>query len=107
MLHHRVSCRIRHALGKGVKKGRVFDYLSYTPGELRLHIEKLWEPWMNWDNYGGLANDKRKTWHLDHVKPHSLFPYTSMKDDFFRECWSLSNLRPLEKIANIIKSDNY
>ena len=25
--------------------------LPYTPQQLREHLEKLWEPWMNWDNY--------------------------------------------------------
>ena len=90
----------RHT-NKGGKS--VWNYLPYTPNELKEHLESLWEPWMSWDNYGGKADDKRKTWHIDHIKPQMSFSFASMDDVLFQECWSLSNLRPLEKMDNYIK----
>ena len=86
---------------------RTFDNLPYSPQDLKKHLESLWEPWMNWNNYGGKSNDTRKTWHIDHIRPHCDFPYTSLKDEMFLECWSLSNLRPLEKKQNMSKGKKY
>ena len=91
----------------GVKNGRTWSHLPYTPQELKEHLEKLWAPWMNWDNYGGRPNNKNKTWWIDHIKPQSLLPYKSLDDPFFIECWALNNLRPLEKISNIKKGNKY
>lgn len=101
-LKHRISVSVRDALrSKKCKKGgRTFDALPYTVIELKEHLEALWEPWMNWENYGGKSDDKRKTWQIDHINLHSSFNYNSINDKEFIECWSLSNLRPLEKIAN-------
>lgn len=82
-------------------------HLGYTITELRTHIEKLWESWMNWDNYGkynGKAwkdNDPTTwTWQLDHIIPQSDLPFKTMQDDNFKRCWSLENLRPLSSKQN-------
>ena len=107
-LKHRVSCSIRESLkAKGcVKGGKTFDYLPYTVEQLKQHLEALWEPWMNWDNYGGnLKNKNVKNWHIDHIIPHSSFKYKSMDEQSFKECWALLNLRPLEKLENVKKHD--
>lgn len=104
-LRHRVSCAIRgHFKLSGNKKdGSIFKYLPYTLIELKKHLESLFEPWMNWDNYGGRLNDPRHTWHIDHIIPQSTFKFTSMTDSAFIACWALSNLQPMEKIANVMK----
>ena len=109
-LHHSVSCSIRSMLkrnGSYKRKKSILNYLPYSIEELKNHIERLWEPWMNWNNYGGKSNDERRTWHIDHIKPHHLFPYKSMNDVLFRECWSMSNLRPLEKKQNMKKGGKF
>lgn len=103
---HSVGVAIRQALKStgGCKKNEcVFDYLPYTAEELKLHLESQFQDWMNWENYGGKNSDKKRSWHIDHIKPQSLFFYTSMKDQQFLDCWSLDNLRPLDKIENIKK----
>jgi hypothetical protein len=105
-LRNAVSNSIRGMIkhnGSYKRKQSIRNYLPYTIDELKSHLESLWEPWMNWTNYGGRSNDPRRTWHIDHVKPHSSFNYTSMADAAFSECWALSNLRPIEKIANMSK----
>jgi hypothetical protein len=82
------------------KGGHIFDYLPYTPEELKKHLESKWEDWMSWDNYGGRLGDGRRTWHMDHIVPQSHFHFSSMTDLEFQQCWALLNLRPLEKHEN-------
>ena len=55
---------------------------------------------MTWDNYGSY-------WWIDHIKARSHFKYKTAKDPEFKECWVLENLQPMEKIANMKKSNNY
>ena len=76
-----------------------FAHLPYTPGELRSHLESLWEPWMDWNNYGSGPG----RWTIDHIIPQSVFHYTSLEDPAFVMCWSLKNLRPMEYTENISK----
>lgn len=112
----RLRCSIRSSIIYHLKKrgksknGSLTKYLGYSLDELMAHIESLWEPWMNWDNWGPYIvdlwddNDSSTwTWHLDHIKRHREFDYESMDDSQFRECWALSNLRPLSAKVNIIR----
>ena len=82
----------------------ILKHVSWNPEQLKAHIENLWEPWMNWNNYGP-AKLGEKRWNIDHIIPQAALPYVSMTDENFKKCWSLENLRPLEAIANIIKKD--
>lgn len=95
----RVDCNmrslVRHSL-KGRKNGWKWEkWVGYTLNDLVEHLEALFDDKMNWDNYGSY-------WHIDHIKPRSLF---SLEE--FKECWALSNLQPLEKIANIKKGNKF
>lgn len=85
------------------------DYLDYTIKDLKIHLESLFESWMNWSNQG--IYDKNAwddsdpstwTWQIDHIIPHSTFKYTSMKDQEFKDCWALSNLRPYSAKQNFL-----
>lgn len=89
----------RRLLDKGGKQ--TFKNLSYTPNDLISHLESLFEPWMNWNNYG-FGPGK---WTIDHIIPDSSFNYSSVEDREFKKCWSLENLRPLEFIENIKKGN--
>lgn len=55
---------------------------------------------MNWNNYGSY-------WWIDHKKPIAAFNYTIPEDQTFKDCWSLANLQPLEKIKNMKKGSNF
>ena len=81
-----------------------FEALGYSVEQLKEHLEKQFEPWMNWNNYGKFDKYK-KTWQIDHIVPASSFIYASMQDEQFKKCWALENLRPLEAIENIKKGD--
>lgn len=92
---------------RGKKAGRKWEELvGYSVEDLMIHLESKFEPWMNWDNYGVYEEGKFK-WHIDHIKPKSLFNYTYPEDKEFKECWALKNLQPLEAIENIKKSNKY
>jgi len=67
--------------------------LGYTWAELHAHIEAQFCDGMTWENWGSL-------WELDHIKPLSAFRYEALDCPLFREAWALSNIRPLERIAN-------
>lgn len=101
-LRQNISGQIRKALfDKGGKS--ITEYLPYSIEELKDHLESLWEPWMNWDNYGGRSNCQERTWWIDHITPQSFFSYQNMDDPLFLECWALKNLMPLDKKLNMQK----
>lgn len=74
--------------------------VGYTLEELVKHLEAQFDENMNWDNHGSY-------WHIDHIKPKSLFVFESLEDEEFKKCWALNNLQPLEAKENIRKSNKY
>jgi hypothetical protein len=83
-------------------------YLAYTIRDLKDHLQNLFEPWMNWKNWGTynpkIWDDNDPTtwrWNIDHIIPQSDLPYISMEDDNFKKCWALDNLRPYSAKLNI------
>lgn len=90
-----------------------FAYISkldYSIDELKEHLERQFEPWMNWNNWGKYIlsewddNDQSTwKWQIDHIIPQSKLKFSSMDDDNFKKCWSLNNLRPLSAKANLAK----
>jgi hypothetical protein len=95
--------RISEALAKfGKSKDNVpsLKYLSYTWDDLYRHLEKNFEDWMTFLNYGAY-DDNRLTWQVDHIIPQIMFPYDSMDSELFKMCWDLKNLRPISSERNI------
>lgn len=94
-----------HNIIKG--KTKTTKYLGCTYKEFINHIESLFEPWMNWNNYG---YGKGK-WVIDHIKPISKY-FIDDKGEFdYNNEYNLlllhyTNLRPYCFIKNIIKRDN-
>ena len=92
---------IIHVAMKKTKQPSTSKYLvafGYTWPDFRAHLEAQFTPDMTWSNWGDV-------WELDHIKPLSSFQYTSLEDPLFRECWCLSNLRPLSRAANATKGN--
>ena len=107
-IHFKIKCNISRAINHKLKRRLLskngkstFSFLPYTVDELKQHLESLFQPWMNWQNYGNKAG----MWCIDHRHPDSLFNYTSVEDEEFQKCWALENLQPMEFIENIKKSD--
>ncbi len=102
-----VSKSIHDALkqNNGGKRGlSCMEFLPYTIQELKEHLEKQFDCYMCWENHGSIDSN-RYTWQIDHIIPHSSFHYESMDCEEFRQCWALSNLRPLKAIDNIKKGN--
>lgn len=92
-LNHNFSTAICMAL-KGAKADRHWENLvSYNLEQLKQHLEKQFISEMSWDNYGSY-------WEVDHIIPQNLFNITTAESKDFQICWSLLNLRPLEKSVN-------
>ena len=105
-INNAISGGVQRSL-KGNKNGMHWENSTgYTLEELMAHLEAQFEDWMTWENWGKISKKKR-TWNIDHIKPQSLFNFTSVDDKEFKECWALENLQPLEAMENIIKSNNY
>ena len=101
-----VSCAVCYLLKKqdSKKDNPTWEKLFYSPEQLKEHLEKLWEPWMSWENHGKSDLNKR-TWQIDHIVPQSLLLYDSLDHPNFQKCWALENLRPLETQENMKKGN--
>jgi hypothetical protein len=77
------------------------DIVSYSPEELKNHLESQFRDGMSWENYGRLG------WHIDHKKPLTAFHFFNKEGninmDELRACMSLDNLQPLWYDENIRK----
>ena len=96
----------------GKKNDSIINYLSFTFKQLKSHLESQFEPWMNWSNYGKYdstihvdSDVSTWKWQIDHIIPHSRFKYCSMDSEEFRQCWALTNLRPLNAKQNITEGN--
>ena len=89
--------RLTEAVKNNAKGGSAVKMLGCSISELKSHLEVKFEHNMNWDNYG--------KWHIDHVKPLSLFDLTDPKQ--VAEACNFSNLSPMWAIDNIRKSNHY
>ena len=95
-----MSRAILHVL-EGQKANRRWeDLVGYKIEYLIKHLENQFNNKMTWNNYGSY-------WHIDHIKPKSLFKYQIAEDPEFRPCWALENLQPLEKGENYRKHNNW
>ena len=71
------------------------EIFGYSYDQLKSHIEKQFSGGMSWENYG--------EWHIDHITPVGAFEFDSIDDPTVKQCWCLSNLRPLWAIDNMRK----
>lgn len=114
-IKRRVSSQVWHFLfksGSSKNNKSICDFLPYSIQELKEHLEKQFESWMNWNNYGRYVaknwddNDSSTwKWQIDHIIPHSKFSYISMENEEFKKCWALSNLRPYSAKQNLLDSN--
>ena len=94
----------------GSIKSRGFKKLSKTEiilgcsyEEFKLHIESLWESWMNWDNYGLYNGELNYGWDIDHIIPIS----SANTEEELIKLNHHTNLQPLcSKVNRDIKRDS-
>lgn len=92
-LNKQMTLAICHSLRKPECFNTIQGYLNYTLQDLCQHLESQFTSKMSWSNYG-------EYWEIDHIIPQNVFSITSPDDSDFKICWSLANLRPLEKSLN-------
>jgi len=68
-----------------------------TRDDLRAHLERQFEPWMTWTNYG--VGDGK--WSIDHIVPCKRFRLGQFPEDC--ACFNYTNLRPLSFAQNSSK----
>ena len=71
--------------------------LGCTIAEFKAYLESKFQDGMTWDNYGG--------WHVDHIKPCSLFQLEL--DSEQRACFNYLNTQPLWASDNLSKGNKY
>lgn len=100
-IKRRLRWRLRDTLKKMIKNGVKYKsslvLLGCDMDFFKKHIEDKFYAGMSWDNM--------ETWHLDHIKPCSKFDLTKLEDQ--KICFNFSNIQPLLKMDNLIKSYNY
>jgi hypothetical protein len=96
VLDHRMSQAVREALRGTKRKCKWENLVGYSVADLRRHLESQFIKGMSWEKFfgGGI--------HIDHIIPRMKFDYSSPTDSQFRECWALSNLRPIWPKQNSI-----
>ncbi len=99
----KISLAIRSILARTVKqighvkKQRACDELGYASIDLKNHMESLFTDGMCWGNHG--------EWHIDHIKPVSLFVKEGETDPSVIN--ALDNLQPLWASDNLSKGAKY
>jgi hypothetical protein len=96
-IYHRVKRNIHKHLRDGKASRNWAIALGWTMDQLKAHLERQFVRGMGWHNRGA--------WHIDHIRPASSFTFTCVDDPQFRECYALSNLRPLWGPDNMKKLD--
>jgi len=89
--------RLYCALKNNQKKGSAIKELGCSVEFLKGYLSSMFKDGMTWDNYG--------EWHIDHIKPLSLFDLTDKKQ--FKIACHYTNLQPLWAEENFKKSNYY
>jgi hypothetical protein len=92
-LKHNLRGRLNSAIRDGgyTKRSRTMVYLGCEFSSFKLHLESQFEPWMTWDNYGGIPTGFNQCWDVDHIIPIS----TAMTEEEIYGLTNYKNLRPL------------
>lgn len=101
--HNPMGCFVRSTIRR-IERATGYDRicraeksLGYSQLDFIHHIESLFLDGMSWLN--------RSEWHIDHIKPISVFLSDGVTD--IRVINALSNLRPLWAIDNLRKSNKW
>lgn len=94
-LRQALRSRLSHAIKGKLKRGSFVKDLGCTIDELKIYLEKLFQPGMSWNNYG--------KWHLDHK--HPLASFNLLDKVQFLKAAHYTNLQPLWAHDNLVKKD--
>jgi hypothetical protein len=98
-LNRCLRSRIRMALGGYKKSNKTKELIGLDIVEFKKHLESKFQDGMSWSNYGYYG------WHIDHIKPCSLFDLSKEEDQ--KQCFHYTNMQPLWRLDNMKKSNKY
>ena len=81
------------------KNKRTLELVGCSIRELRAHLESMFDDTMTWENRGYWG------WHIDHIKPLSLFDLIDTKQQ--KLAFHYTNLQPLWMRDNFSKKNKY
>jgi hypothetical protein len=89
-----------------IKESKTYEILGCSFEYLLEHIEKQFQPWMTWDNYGLYNGELQYGWDIDHIEPLMPENIERTPEDIIR-LNHYTNLQPLcSKINRDIKKNN-
>lgn len=94
-LNSKLKTDIYISLKRRKKSKKLEDIIGLSLDEYKKYIEKQFEEWMTWENWG------LYTWHIDHIIPLS----SAKTEEEVYLLWHYSNLRPLSAQENLKKSN--
>jgi hypothetical protein len=104
----KLKCNVRTLILNSInrngfkKNSQTSNIIECSFEELKLYLEKKFESWMTWDNYGKYNGELNYGWDIDHIIPISS---SETKEDVFK-LNSYKNLQPLcSKVNRDIKRD--
>lgn len=97
-LRRRINQSIRHS--KYEKTSSARELVGCSIKDLKIHLEKLWQPGMSWKNYNYYG------WHIDHKLPvyHFKTKYDFSDPEIQKKCFYYKNLQPMWAKDNLKKS---
>jgi hypothetical protein len=96
-LQHQLRNRINSAIKNNQKAGSAIKDLGCTIDELKIWIEKQFQPGMSWNNWSHTG------WHIDHRLPLANFDLTNREQ--FLIVVHYTNLQPMWAEENIKKKN--
>ena len=100
-IEHKIKSRLRNRLRDAIKNnqktGSAVKDLGCSIEEFKIYLESKFTEGMNWNNWSLYG------WHLDHIKPLSLFNLTNI-EELLKAC-HYTNLQPLWAKDNLTKGD--
>lgn len=97
-LKENIRRRIWGALKGNEKYTTTEQLIGCNIEQFKIYLEQQFTDGMSWDNYG-------MTWHVDHIKPVSLFDLTLA--DQQQQAFHYTNCQPLFAEHNLKKSNKY
>ena len=91
--------RLNGAIKNNSKSGSAVRDLGCSIDELKIYLEKQFQPGMIWKNWG----NKGGQWSIDHIIPLISVDLKN-REEFLKVC-HYTNLRPMWHIDNLKKGD--
>lgn len=96
--------RIKETLINNVKSANTEKLLYTNFKDFKIYIESKFTEFMNWNNCGDAKQVYgKRTWHIDHIIPISLFDLSNPIEQSF--CFNYRNMQPLWSDINLKKGN--